>query len=115
MPSLGGQYPEGVTRMRKQSDSEAKLIARLIMLVFMIIFAIWFYAADASGAGTVNSKWTETSSWTDSDGDRHTSISYMVQFEDGSILKMFWGSRDWDRILENSYITYTAQIGRHTS
>jgi hypothetical protein len=100
--------------MSRNDNSSVKAITSLVMLVVMIIFYIWFYSADASGAGTVISKWHETHTSCDSDGDCTTTHSYLVQFTDGKIYKFFWGTRDWDRVPEGSYIIFSAR-GRFIS
>lgn len=98
--------------MGRDNGSGAKAVASLIMLVFMAIFYLWFYSADASGSGVVSSKWHESHTSCDSDGDCSTSHSYLIQMRDGRIYKFFWGTRDWDRVPEGAYISYSAR-GRH--
>jgi hypothetical protein len=97
---------------RNSDNSGAKAVTALITLVLMAIFYLWFYSADASGSGVVTSKWHESHTSCDSDGDCTTHHSYLIQMRDGRIFKMFWGTRDWDRIPEHSHISFTARDRR---
>lgn len=95
--------------MSRNDDSGAKAIGSLVALVFMAIFYLWFYSADASGSGVVVSKWHESHTSCDSDGDCSTSHSYLIQLRDGSIYEFFWGTRDWDQVPEGAHISFSAR------
>ncbi len=96
------------------SDDNGKVVGSVVMLIFVIIFSIWFYSADASGTGTVASKWVESSTSCDDNGNCTTSHSYMVQFKDSRVYKCFWGTLHWDPMMENSTISFNAK-GRFIS
>ncbi len=93
---------------RSSDDSQAKLVANLILLGIALVFYLWFYSAKSTGEGVITSKWTETHTSCDDDGCI-TSTDYLVQFEDGTILSVFWGNRDWDRMVVGSRIRYEAR------
>ncbi|MBI5613744.1 hypothetical protein HY947_02370 [Candidatus Gottesmanbacteria bacterium] len=89
-------------------DSSAKAIGSLVLIVILIIFFVWFYSASESGIGVVQSKWTETHTSCNDDGCT-TSTKYLVQCKDGKIFGVFWGTRDWDRMIVGSTIKYEAR------
>ena len=91
-----------------RSDSQSKAGAYIVMLILAIIFYAWFYSASANGEGVVQSKWTETNT-SCSDGDCTTTTSYLVQFDDGRVYDVFWGTRDWDRMVVGSKIRFNAR------
>jgi hypothetical protein len=100
-------------------NDNAKALGYGLVFVLALIFAVWFYSAKADGQGIVNSKWVETHTSTSCDSEGKncrttTSHSYMIQFNDGRVLSLLWGRRDYDRILEGSYIKYSAR-GRYIS
>lgn len=97
-----------VDMSRNDSDSSAKAIVYLIVLILMIPFLIWFYSAKEVGTGVVQSKWVETNTSCDDDGCT-TSTSYMVQFDNGRIYSVFWGTRDWDRMVVGLRVGFTAR------
>jgi hypothetical protein len=82
-------------------DENLQAKAYLVGFVVLLILGVLFYSADASGEGYVASKWAEPN------GDDGT--AYYVQMEDGQVLGVFWGTKDWDKIHEGSYIRYTAR------
>jgi hypothetical protein len=100
------------------NDSEGKFWGSVITLILLVIFYLWFYSASCSGTGVITSKWTEshTSCSTDDDGHTscHTSTTYLVQFDDGSVYGVFWNTRDWDRMMVGSTIKFEAR-GRKIS
>jgi hypothetical protein len=81
----------------------------VIVLVMILVVGIVWFSHDASGIGTVSSKWTETSTSCDDDGDCTTTTYYLVQFQNGLIRKMLWGNRDWDRLHPGLRISYVAK------
>lgn len=96
------------------SDSSAKAIAYLVIFAFLAIFYLWFYSAEVDGQGQVISKWVETNTSCDDDGNCTTTHTYYVQFSDGTVMNTFWGNRDWDRMLEGKHYEYHAR-GRQIS
>lgn len=96
-----------------RSSSDGELLVKGIGLILMLIFAIWFYSASETGDGWISNKWSETRT-SCSDGDCSTTITYYVQFEDSRIYTVFWGTAHWDRMMENSHISFFAR-GRRIS
>ena len=94
-------------------DDDSSIYAKVIMLVFALIFAIWFYSAAESGSGWIASKWSETRT-SCSDGDCSTTITYYVQLKDSRIYTVFWGTAHWDPMISDSEISFDAR-GRRIS
>lgn len=90
------------------SDDSAKFWANVILLVMALLFYLWFYSVKFEGTGVIADKWTEVSCSTDDDGDTHCSTKYLVQFEDGSILGVFWKPQ-WDSMVTGRTIKYVAR------
>lgn len=104
-----------MTSYRSSGGSdEGKLIAYGIMFVFIIIFSIWFYSADASGSGKIADKWVESHTSCDDDGDCSTTHDYLVQFSDSRIYGVFWGRIHWDGMVPGYTISFDAR-GRRIS
>lgn len=89
-------------------NKSAKAVTGLILLVLAIIFYIWFYSAGEASSGVIQSKWTESHTSCNDDGCT-TSTSYLVQFNDGRVYDVFWGTRDWDRIIVGSHVSFDAR------
>jgi len=94
--------------MSRYDDSNGKLVAYGILFVLLAIFYLWFYAVEIDGVGVVQSKWVETNTSCDDDGCT-TTRTYLVQFDDGMVMSVFWGTRHWDRMLEGATISYHAR------
>lgn len=99
--------------MSSYRSSEGDSTAEIIILVFMLIFAIWFYSAAESGTGWISSKWPETRT-SCSDGDCTTTTTYYIQLKDSRVYSVFWGTAHWDSMMENSEIRFNAR-GRRIS
>lgn len=94
--------------MSSSRSSEGDITVKIISLVIMLIFAIWFYSASESGTGWIASKWSETRT-SCSDGDCTTTITYYIQLKDSRVYTVFWGTAHWDPMMENSEIAFEAR------
>lgn len=91
----------------------ARAIGYVLLVIVMVVFAVWFYSADASGKGTVSSKWPESHTSCDKHGCT-TSTDYMVQLKDSRIYRIFWGTMQWDPLMPQEAIEFNAH-GRFIS
>ncbi len=85
-------------------------IIGLSALLVLALFGAWnWYSHEEQVIGVVSSKWVETSTSCDKDGDCTTTHTYLIQLENGNIYQVFWGSLHYDRIIPGDEIKFTAR------
>ncbi len=87
---------------RSTSGSLGQLLGLLAVLAVFGVGLIVWYSNEVNDTGVITSKWTESHTSSCSSSDTKctptTSITYLIQLDNGNVYEFLWKSRDYDRV-----------------